>query len=128
MLALGTLKFTEMSEKFDQLTKLVHSQIKHSYVGDIEAESRFECLTFSSSANVANFVGLEYLTGRIGDRSGELILQHVGSIKFGKLESMLNVLSGSGTGELVGIRGHGHTKWTESGSQVSKVSLEYSFD
>ncbi|MFZ6814587.1 DUF3224 domain-containing protein [Undibacterium sp. Rencai35W] len=128
MLALGTIKLKGMDEKFNLLTGLTQSKVKHRYAGDIEAESCFECLTFSATAQSANFVGLEYLTGKIGNRRGGFILQHVGSIKSGKSESTLNVLSGSGTGELAGIKGHGRSTWSGINGQLSQVLLEYTFD
>ena len=128
MLALGTVKLKGMDEKFNLLTGLIQSKVTHRYAGDIDAESCFECLTFSSNAQSANFVGLEYLTGRIGSRRGGFILQHVGSIKSGKSESTLNVLTGSGTGDLVGIKGHGRSTWSGINGQPSQVLLEYHFD
>ena len=105
MLAFGTVKFNGMDEKFDQHTGFTRSLVNHQYTGDIEADARFECLTFAPSSALANFVGLEYLSGRIGNRNGGFILQHIGSIKAGRSESTLNVVAGSGTGELVGIKG-----------------------
>ncbi len=128
MLAVGTVKLNGMDEKFNQHTGMMQSKVKHHYAGDIEGESCFECLSFSANANSGNFVGLEYLTGRIGNRRGGFILQHVGSIKSGKSESTLNVLSGSGTGELAGIKGYGRSTWSDIGGQVSQVLLEYHFD
>jgi Protein of unknown function (DUF3224) len=128
MLAFGTVKLKGIDEKFDQLTGLTRSKVKHRYAGDIEAEARFECLTFSGDAGAANFVGLEHISGRIGDRNGGFILQHIGSVKSGRTESMLNVLSGSGTGDLVGIKGHGRTTWTNGTDNPSQVLLEYSFE
>jgi hypothetical protein len=128
MLAFGTVKLKGMDEKFDQNTGLTRSLVNHRYNGDIDAEARFECLTYAPCANTASFVGLEYLSGRIGNRTGGFILQHVGSIKAGRYESTLNVLSGSGTGDLAGIRGHGCTTWDGGAEQSSQVLLEYTFE
>ncbi len=128
MLAFGTVKLKGIDEKFDHLTGLTRSKVNHRYAGDIEAEARFECLTFAANTGAANFVGLEHISGRIGNRNGGFILQHVGSIKSGKTESMLHVLSGSGTGDLVGIKGHGRTTWANGTNDPSQVLLEYSFD
>lgn len=128
MLAFGTVKLKGMDEKFDQHTGMTKSLVTHRYAGDIEAEARFECLSYANEAGAANFVGLEHLKGRIGNRNGGFILQHIGSIKGGRSESTLNVLAGSGTGELAGIKGHGRTTWTGAGNQSSQVLLEYSFE
>lgn len=128
MLAFGTVKLKGIDEKFDHLTGLTRSKLNHRYAGDIEAEARFECLSFAGNEGAANFVGLEHLSGRIGDRNGGFILQHIGSVKSGRTESTLNVLSGSGTGDLVGLKGHGRTTWTTGTNNPSQVLLEYSFD
>lgn len=128
MLAFGTVKFKGMDEKFDQHTGLTRSLVNHRYAGDIEAEARFECLSFAPNGASSNFVGLEYLSGRIGNRCGDFILQHIGSVKAGRSESTLNVLLGSGTGDLTGIKGHGRTTWNGIDEQTTQVLLEYSFE
>jgi hypothetical protein len=128
MLACGTVKLFGMDEKLDLTTGLRRSKLSHQYIGDIEAESRFECLAFAGGSGISNFVGLEYLSGRIGDRSGGFILQHIGSVKSGQSISTLNIISGSGTGDFTGMKGHGRTTWSSSGDDSSQVLLEYSFE
>lgn len=128
MLACGTVKLFGMDEKLDLTTGLRRSKLTHLYLGDIEAESRFECLAFAGATGTSNFVGLEYLTGKIGNRVGGFILQHIGSVKSGQSISTLNVISGSGTGDFEGIRGHGRTTWSMTGNDASQVLLEYSFE
>jgi hypothetical protein len=128
MLACGTVKLFGLDEKLDINTGLRRSKLTHHYLGDIEAESRFECLAFAGASGNSNFVGLEYLSGRIGDRVGGFILQHIGSVKSGLSISTLNVISGSGTGDFAGIKGHGRTTWSMGGNDTSQVLLEYSFD
>ena len=128
MLAFGTVKLKGIDEIFDQLTGMTRSKLNHLYAGDIEAEARFECLSFADNAGAANFVGLEHISGRIGDRKGGFIVQHIGWVKSGRTESTLNVLRGSGTGDLIGIKGHGRTTWNADTDHPSQVQLEYSFD
>jgi hypothetical protein len=128
MLACGTVKLFGIDEKLDLTTGLRRSKLTHHYLGDIQAESRFECLAFSGNTDTSSFVGLEYLTGRIGDRVGGFILQHIGSMKSGQSISTLNVISGSGTGDFAGMKGHGRTTWSSSGTETSQVLLEYSFE
>lgn len=128
MLACGIVKLFGIDEKLDLTTGLRRSKLTHHYLGDIEAESRLECLAFANESGQTSFVGLEYLSGRIGERSGGFILQHVGSVKYGQTVSMLNVISGSGTGDFIGIKGHGRTTWGSTSNHVSQVLLEYNFD
>lgn len=128
MLAFGTVKLKGIDEIFDQLTGMTRSKLNHLYAGDIEAESRFECLSYADNAGASNFVGLEHISGRIGDLKGGFIVQHIGWVKSGRTESTLNVLRGSGTGDFIGIKGHGRTTWTSDTDKPSQVLLEYSFD
>ena len=128
MFAFGTVKLKGIDEIFDQFTGMTRSKLNHLYAGDIEAEARFECLSFAGDAGVSNFVGLEHISGRIGDRKGGFILQHIGCVKSGRTESSLNVLRGSGTGDFIGIKGYGRTTWNADSDNPSQVQLEYSFD
>ncbi len=128
MLACGTVKLFGLDEKLDLTTGLRRSKLTHHYLGDIQAESRFECLAYAGDAGISSFVGLEYLSGSIGERSGGFILQHVGSVKSGQTISTLNVISGSGTGDFAGMKGHGRTTWSSGVNSASQVLLEYSFD
>ncbi|MBY0573149.1 MAG: DUF3224 domain-containing protein [Undibacterium sp.] len=128
MLACGTVILYGIDENLDTTTGLRRSKLTHQYQGDIEARSRFECLAFAGASGASNFVGLEYLSGRIGERCGGFILQHIGSVKSGLSVSTLNVISGSGTGDFEGIKGHGRTTWSNTSKNPSQVLLEYSFE
>jgi hypothetical protein len=55
------------------------------------------------------FVGLERVTGRIGGKSGSFVLQRTGVFEDGRAKEAYTVIRGSGTGELHGISGDGHT-------------------
>ena len=59
-----------------------------------------------AAAGISNFVGLEYLTGRIGDRKGGFHLCSTSVLSNRATISTLNVITGSGTGDFEGIRGH----------------------
>jgi hypothetical protein len=55
----------------------------------------------------AVFVGLERIVGRIGDKTGSFVVQHVGAFDGGSAKGTLLVVPGSGTGDLRGLRGEG---------------------
>lgn len=55
----------------------------------------------------AHFTGIERFIGRLGPFSGSFILQNAGTLKDGVLNSDWLVIPGSGTGELIGLRGVG---------------------
>ena len=128
MLATGTIKFNSLDEKTSQDTKLTRSVVCNHYDGDIEARSTFECLLYYPDRAAASFVGLEHLVGKLGGKVGGFILQHIGTFHGNKSETRLNVLAGSGTGELCGIKGHGIAVWSGISGDPSHVTLEYNFD
>jgi len=55
----------------------------------------------------ATFVGLERITGRIGDRKGSFVLQRTGKFEGGQAKESYSVLAGSATGDLRGLTGEG---------------------
>jgi len=58
--------------------------------------------------DTAEFVGLQRIVGRIGDRSGSLVLaQTAGTFDGKEAKGELSVVPGSGTGDLSGVRGSG---------------------
>ena len=73
----------------------------------------------------AIFVGLERVTGRLGDRSGSFVLQHNGTFDGKAARGTLVVVAGSGTGELHGLRAEGSFV-AEHGPEGS-ITLDYDF-
>jgi hypothetical protein len=88
-------------------TKLTRASVTKSYQGDIEGEGKLEYLMMYRSAGSASFMGLERVTGSIGDRSGSVVLQHTGTFEDGVANVTVTVVPGSGTGELRGMKGEG---------------------
>jgi hypothetical protein len=57
----------------------------------------------------ATFVGLERITGRIAGKSGSFVLQRTGVFENGQAKESYSVVPGSGTGQLLGLRGEGRS-------------------
>jgi hypothetical protein len=57
----------------------------------------------------ATFVGLERISGRIGDRTGSFVLQRIGVFESGQAKESYSVVPGSGTEDLRGLRGEGRS-------------------
>jgi hypothetical protein len=53
------------------------------------------------------YTGYELVTATIGDRSGTFVLAAAGDHRGGVARTEVRIVDGSGTGELVGIRGSG---------------------
>jgi hypothetical protein len=87
--------------------KLTRASVTKSYQGDIEGEGKVEYLMMYRSAGSASFMGLERVIGSIGGRSGSFVLQHTGTFEDGVAKVTLSVVSGSGTGDLRGMKGEG---------------------
>jgi hypothetical protein len=96
-------------------SKLTRVSVTKSYKGDIEGEGKLEYLMAYGHDGSASFVGIERLVGRVGDKHGNFVFQHVGTFNDGVAKSTWSVVPNSGTGDLQGLRGEvnsalGHAK------------------
>jgi len=126
----GTFEIKNWEEKpyneMEGVPKLTHAVINLAYHGDIEAESTLDYLMAYPSENSAFFVGMERVTGRIGDRSGTYVLQHSGTFSNGTATDIYTVVSGSGTGDLAGIHGEGRNLTTHE--EPHRFTFTYRFE
>ncbi len=106
--------------------KLTRVKVTKTYHGDIEGESTLEYLMMYRQDGTASFVGLERVVGSLGGRSGTFVLQHKGTFEGGKAKVECFVVSGSGTGELSGIRGEGG--FAAGHAEQHAVTLDYDFE
>ena len=93
----------------DVQPKLTRASVAKTFTGDVEGESRVEYLMMYRADGSATFVGLERFTGRIGDKTGSFVLQRTGTFEQAQAKESYSVIKGSGTGELLGLRGHGES-------------------
>ena len=114
-------------ETIEGVSKLTRASAQNAYGGAMEAESTVEYLMFYSDPSTAQFTGFEHVRGRLGGKSGGFVLLHVGTFRDGRSETTLTVLTGSGTGELVGLNGAGTATWNGQHWHASCYSLEYDF-
>ncbi len=128
--ALATFQIKTWDETpYDQIaggTKLTRAKVTRSFHGDIEGESTVEYLMFYREDGTANFVGLERITGQLGGRAGTFVLEHTGTYTGGISKIALNVVPGSGTGELRGLSGAGSS--TPGHETDYALTLDYAFD
>ena len=73
-----------------------------------------------------DFVGLERLTGRLGEREGSFVLRHEGTYSDEEMTQMSVVVAGSGTGALAGLRGE--STLTTGRLEEYPFRLRYVFD
>lgn len=109
--ATATFKVKSWDEKpYDEMDggpKLTRASITKSFTGDIEGEGALEYLMMYRDDGTASFIGLERITGRVGDRAGSFVLQHTGTSDGSTAAASWTVVPGSGTGDLRGLRGAG---------------------
>jgi hypothetical protein len=114
---------------YDQPTEgpaLVRIHVVEDFSGDIEGEGVAEFLQTARGEDEASFVGVERVSGRIGDRSGTFVLQDQGTLKGTTVSGTWFVVPGSGTGELQGLHGEGGFE-AQLGRQAD-ITLDYWFE
>jgi hypothetical protein len=100
--------------------------VTETFSGDIEGEGSVEFLQVVRPDGSAHFVGVERVTGRIGDRSGSFVLQDHGTLVDGQVTGQWFVVPGSGTGQLQGLRGEGG--FVAELGQRAQITLDYWFE
>ena len=110
--ATGTFKIEGWDEQpyteIDDGRKLTRASVKQAFSGDVEGRGAVEWLMCYRPDQTADFVGLQRIVGRLGDRSGSFVMvQTDGTFDGKEARGKLSVVPGSGTDELTGLRGDG---------------------
>jgi hypothetical protein len=106
--------------------ELTRIHVVEDFSGDIEGEGVATFLQTTRGQGEASFVGVERVTGAIAGRSGTFVLQDQGTLKGSIVSGDWFVVPGSGTGELIGLRGEGG--FEAQLGQGADVRLEYWFE
>jgi len=107
-------------------SKLTRASMTFGYTGDVEATGGSEALMFYREDGTATFTGLQRMEGRIGDRAGSFVLQADGAYDGTEATTTWQVIDGSGTDDLRGLRGSGSSV---AGSGMSGTfALDYDLD
>jgi hypothetical protein len=109
--ATGKFEVKNWEEKPDReiegQPKLTRADVVYAYHGDLEGEGTITYLLCYSGNDIAYFLGYDQVTGRLGEKRGSFVLQHVGTFEAGAVKDTLTVVPGSAAGELRGLRGSG---------------------
>ena len=125
-------KFKNESWSEDQYAELQdggglsQASVTQTVEGGIEGEGSVEWLMCYRPDKTADFVGLQRINGRLGERAGSFVLQSNGVFDGKEARGSLSVVAGSGTGQLRGIVGSGEFS-APHGPQAS-YSLELDFE
>lgn len=89
------------------LPKLTRAAVTKTFTGDLVGEGHVEYLMMYRSDGSATFVGFERVAGHLAGKAGTFVLQRTGVFENGIAKESYAVIPGSGTGELLGLRGEG---------------------
>ncbi len=128
--AAGTFTVTGGSEnpihEAEGGVKLTRVSGTQRFDGDIVGEGSGDWVFCYRPDRTAPFLGFQRIEGSIAGRAGSLVLESTGDHAGRSSGGRWRVVSGSGTGELAGIRGAGSFR-APGGSQVS-YELDVDFD
>jgi hypothetical protein len=128
--AKGSFRVSNMKdEPYDQLSgggKLTRATGDQTYTGDVEGHGTVHWLMSYRADKTAHFVGLWHLTGSIGGRKGEFIVESIGEFDGKASTGSWSVLEGLGSGELAGLRGSG--TFRAPGGTDATYDLDYEID
>jgi hypothetical protein len=99
------------------------AKVEQSLTGDIEGEGLAQWLMAYRADQTADFVGLQRISGKVGDREGSFVLTSNGTFDGKVAAGDMVVVEGSGDNELAGISGTGSFS-APLGSEAT-VELDY---
>ena len=102
--------------------RTTRAEITFGYDGALRGEGR-AVLLMAYAGEEADFVGLERVSATLDGHSGTFVVSQCGAFRDGVARSTWNVVPGTGTGGLAGLRGSG-TSEAPRGNQAS-VTLDY---
>jgi Protein of unknown function (DUF3224) len=128
--ATGKFKVQSWDEQpyseIDSGGKLTRASVTQAFEGDLEGDGSVEWLMCYRPDETADFVGLQRVSGRLGERSGSFVLRTEGTFDGKEAKGEWTVVPGSGSGELAQLRGEGGFS-APLGSEAS-VTLDYDLE
>ena len=107
----GVFEVTSWSEEqaggLEGTPKVTIASIGQHFTGGIEADTIVDTVMTYRPDGTAAFVGYQRVLGRLGDKTGSFVLQGVGTFDGKEARTALEVVDGSATDELAGLRGKG---------------------
>ena len=103
--------------------KLTRATVVKAYSGDLEGKGTMEYVMAYASEKSATFVGMELVVGRLAGQTGSFVMRDVGVFENGVAASSFEIVEGSGTADLAGIRGRASVAAVKADTQT--MTLEY---
>jgi hypothetical protein len=112
--------------KLENGGKLTKASVTQALSGEVEGEGSVEWLMCYRDDGTADFVGLQRIVGRLGDRTGSfVVLQAAGTFDGTAARAELAVVPGSGTGELSGLAGTGRFEAPHGGTPSMTLDVRF---
>jgi hypothetical protein len=111
-------------EEFDGGGKLTRASVEQKFTGDLEGDGAVQWLMSYASDGTAHFVGLQRVTGSIGDRAGSFVLETTGDFDGTVAKGAWSVVPGSGTAGLKDVRGRGSFEAPMGGKPSFELDYE----
>ena len=129
MKAIGTYTVKNWEEKlYDQLSsemKMTKATVEYALSGQMDGRALVEYLMFYKYSDENNqhnssamYIGLIKFTGKIQGKEGNFVIEDHGTFENGAASSTLQIVAGSGMGELKGIHGTGRYSANQDGSHI----------
>jgi hypothetical protein len=128
--ATGTFEVSSWDEEtYQELAggaKLTKARVTFGFAGDLEAEGGWEALMCYREDGTADYTGLQRTVGKLAGREGSFVLRADGTFEGGEARTSWQVVAGSATGELRGLRGTGST--VSAGGTGGTFAFDYELD
>jgi hypothetical protein len=113
------------TREFDGGAKITNAKVEQSYDGEMQGVGNVEYQMAYATTGQVQILGLEVFDGAVAGRSGTIVLQHDGIFKDGAARSSWTFIEGTGTGDLLNLRGSG--SYESIDDRTCRVSFEYIF-
>lgn len=99
--------------ELDSGGKLTKARVTFGFSGDLEAQGEWNALMCYRDDGTAAFTGYQRTAGTLGGRTGSFVLRADGTFTGGVATTNWQVMDGSASGELRGLRGTGSAEASE---------------
>ncbi len=129
MKAKGTYAVKKWEENlYEQISsemKMTKATVEYEISGQINGKAFVEYLMFykyfdanDQHKSSAIYIGLIRFIGNVQGKEGSFVIEDHGTFENGAASSTLQIIAGSGMGELEGIKGTGRYSATQDGAQI----------
>ena len=105
--------------------KITLAKVEQTYDGEMRGVGSVEYQMAYARTGQVQFLGLEVFDGSVAGRSGTIVMQHDGVFKDGTARSSWQFVEGTGTDDLLNLRGSGSYESVDD--RTCRVSFEYIF-